>query len=62
MRAIKFIEAICEAMSEEMRRDESVFFLWDEIAEYNGVQSICRLATGQARSASLIGLSYEYVF
>lgn len=36
MREIQFREAICEAMSEEMRRDESVFLLGEEVAEYNG--------------------------
>lgn len=36
MREVQFREAICEAMSEEMRRDESVFLLGEEVAEYNG--------------------------
>ncbi len=36
MRTIQFREAIAEAMSEEMRRDESVFLLGEEVAEYNG--------------------------
>jgi pyruvate dehydrogenase E1 component beta subunit len=36
MREITFREAIAEAMSEEMRRDESVFLLGEEVAEYNG--------------------------
>jgi pyruvate dehydrogenase E1 component beta subunit len=36
MREIQFREAICEAMSEEMRRDESVLLLGEEVAEYNG--------------------------
>ena len=36
MREIQFREAICEAMSEEMRRDETVFLLGEEVAEYNG--------------------------
>ena len=36
MREIQFREAIKEAMSEEMRRDESVFLLGEEVAEYNG--------------------------
>ena len=35
--AIKtFREVIAEAMSEEMRRDESVYLLGEEVAEYNG--------------------------
>ncbi len=36
MRVIQFREAICEAMSEEMRRDESVYLMGEEVAEYNG--------------------------
>jgi len=36
MKTIQFREAICEAMSEEMRRDESIFLLGEEVAEYNG--------------------------
>ena len=36
MRTIQFREAICEAMSEEMRRDEKVYLMGEEVAEYNG--------------------------
>ena len=36
MREIQFREAICEAMSEEMRRDETVYLIGEEVAEYNG--------------------------
>ncbi len=36
MRTIQFREAICEAMSEEMRRDKSVYLMGEEVAEYNG--------------------------
>ena len=36
MREIQFREAIAEAMSEEMRRDEKIFLLGEEVAEYNG--------------------------
>jgi len=36
MREIQFREAICEAMTEEMRRDERVFLMGEEVAEYNG--------------------------
>jgi pyruvate dehydrogenase E1 component beta subunit len=36
MREIQFREAVCEAMSEEMRADESVFLMGEEVAEYNG--------------------------
>lgn len=36
MREVTFRQAVAEAMSEEMRRDESVFLLGEEVAEYNG--------------------------
>ncbi len=36
MKVKQFREVIAEAMSEEMRRDESVFLLGEEVAEYNG--------------------------
>ncbi len=36
MKTIQFREAICEAMSEEMRRDETVYLMGEEVAEYNG--------------------------
>ena len=36
MRVIQFREAIAEAMSEEMRKDEKIFLMGEEVAEYNG--------------------------
>ncbi len=36
MREIQFRDAIKEAMSEEMRRDENVFLMGEEVGEYNG--------------------------
>ena len=36
MAVIAFRDAIRDAMSEEMRRDESVFLMGEEVAEYNG--------------------------
>ncbi|MDN3688975.1 pyruvate dehydrogenase complex E1 component subunit beta [Cyclobacterium jeungdonense] len=36
MKEIQFRDAIKEAMSEEMRRDETVFLMGEEVAEYNG--------------------------
>jgi pyruvate dehydrogenase E1 component beta subunit len=36
MKTIQFREAICEAMSEEMRRDSSIYLMGEEVAEYNG--------------------------
>jgi len=36
MKTVQFREAIAEAMSEEMRRDESIYLMGEEVAEYNG--------------------------
>jgi len=36
MKEIAFRDAIRDAMSEEMRRDQSVFLMGEEVAEYNG--------------------------
>jgi pyruvate dehydrogenase E1 component beta subunit len=40
MKTLQFREALREAMSEEMRRDESVFLLGEEVAEYNGAYKV----------------------
>lgn len=40
MRTIKFREALREAMEEEMRRDETVFLMGEEVAEYNGAYKV----------------------
>ena len=40
MKTIQFREALREAMSEEMRRDKSVFLLGEEVAEYNGAYKV----------------------
>ncbi|MEO6638472.1 MAG: pyruvate dehydrogenase complex E1 component subunit beta [Ginsengibacter sp.] len=40
MREIAFREALREAMVEEMRRDESVFLIGEEVAEYNGAYKV----------------------
>ena len=36
MKTIQFREAVCEAMSEEMRSDDSIYLMGEEVAEYNG--------------------------
>ena len=36
MKVLQFRQAICEAMSEEMRRDGSIYLMGEEVAEYNG--------------------------
>jgi pyruvate dehydrogenase E1 component beta subunit len=40
MKTLQFREALREAMSEEMRRDPSVFLLGEEVAEYNGAYKV----------------------
>ena len=40
MRVIQFREALREALSEEMRRDENVFLMGEEVAEYNGAYKV----------------------
>ena len=40
MKEVQFREALREARSEEMRRDESVFLMGEEVAEYNGAYKV----------------------
>jgi hypothetical protein len=40
MRTILFREALREAMSEEMRLDDKVFLMGEEVAEYNGAYKV----------------------
>lgn len=40
MREIQFREAIREAMSEEMRVDENIYLMGEEVAEYNGAYKV----------------------
>ncbi|WP_339696167.1 pyruvate dehydrogenase complex E1 component subunit beta [uncultured Roseivirga sp.] len=40
MREIQFREALREAMSEEMRIDEKIFLMGEEVAEYNGAYKV----------------------
>jgi len=42
MRTIEFREALREAISEEMRRDEKVFLMGEEVAEYNGAYKVSK--------------------
>jgi pyruvate dehydrogenase E1 component beta subunit len=42
MRVIEFREALREAMSEEMRRDDKVFLMGEEVAEYNGAYKVSK--------------------
>lgn len=36
MKTLQFRQAIAEAMTEEMRRDEAIYLMGEEVAEYNG--------------------------
>lgn len=40
MREIQFREALREAMSEEMRKDEKIYLMGEEVAEYNGAYKV----------------------
>lgn len=40
MRQIRYRDALREAMTEEMRRDELVFLMGEEVAEYNGAYKV----------------------
>lgn len=40
MKTLQYREALREAMSEEMRKDDSVFLLGEEVAEYNGAYKV----------------------
>ena len=40
MRVIQFREALREAMVEEMRNDEDIFIMGEEVAEYNGAYKV----------------------
>ena len=42
MREIQFREALNEAMSEEMRKDDSIILLGEEVAEYNGAYKVSK--------------------
>jgi pyruvate dehydrogenase E1 component beta subunit len=40
MRTIQFREALREAMNEEMRRDQSIFLMGEEVAQYDGAYKV----------------------
>lgn len=42
MRVIEFREALREAMSEEMRHNEKIFLMGEEVAEYNGAYKVSK--------------------
>ena len=42
MKILTFREALCEAMSEEMERDNSIFLMGEEVAENDGVYKVSK--------------------
>ncbi|TAL61056.1 MAG: pyruvate dehydrogenase complex E1 component subunit beta [Bacteroidetes bacterium] len=42
MKTLEFREALREAMNEEMRKDERVFLIGEEVAEYNGAYKVSK--------------------
>lgn len=42
MKTVEFREALREAMTEEMRRDDNVFLMGEEVAEYNGAYKVSK--------------------
>ncbi|MDB5148600.1 MAG: pyruvate dehydrogenase complex component subunit beta, partial [Mucilaginibacter sp.] len=40
MREIQFREALREAMVEEMRSDDKIYLMGEEVAEYNGAYKV----------------------
>jgi pyruvate dehydrogenase E1 component beta subunit len=42
MKTVEFRQALGEAMSEEMRRDEDIFIMGEEVAEYNGAYKVTK--------------------
>ena len=42
MRTVQFREAIREAMQEEMRVDDSIILMGEEVAEYNGAYKVSK--------------------
>lgn len=54
MRQIQFREALREAMTEEMTRDERVFLMGEEVAEYNGAYKVSQGMLDQFGSERVI--------
>src|SRR6201982_3851106 len=54
MRVIEFREALREAMSEEMRRDDKIFLMGEEVAEYNGAYKVSKGMLGEFGSRRVI--------
>jgi len=55
-------EAICEGIDEEMERDENVFILGEEVAQYQGAYKVTKgLYQNTVTNASLILPSLRWV-
>ena len=42
MAVITFREALGQAMAEEMERDDSIFLMGEEVAQYNGAYKVSK--------------------
>src|SRR5574337_983684 len=42
MKTVEFREALREAMNEEMRRDDKILLMGEEVAEYNGAYKVSK--------------------
>src|SRR5690606_36641516 len=54
MRTIQFREAICEAMTEEMRKDETIYLMGEEVAVYNGAYKASKGMLDEFRAERVI--------
>ena len=52
MPTIQFREALRAAMTEEMERDENVFLMGEEVAEYNGAYKVSEGMLEKVRAAA----------
>ena len=57
MRQIPFREALREAMVEEMRRDDRVFLMGEEVAEYNGAYKVSQGMLAEFGPRRVIGIA-----
>ena len=62
MKTIQFREAIAQAMSEEMRRDESIYLMGEEVAEHNGAYKASKGMLDEFGEKRVIDTISELVF
>ena len=60
-RIITLRDALREAMSEEMRRDENVFLMGEEVAEYNGAYKVSKGMLDEFGPRRVIDLSLIHI-